>query len=155
MGRALLIVAAALGLCFAGLGLVVYLTRDEDGIGVDAILSESITRAVEESQRTDEPVVLSDITPFRWDRVLVFRTGTPRRQVSKALGYRFDGELPYTAQSEEVFVFTLGGRFVRFADYRGLGRFSGMRRPFERLTPDQAIWTVRDLDARLTPGPER
>ncbi len=153
MGRALIAVAIALGLCFTGLGSVVYLTRDEDGIAVDAILAESITRAVEESERDGVPVVLSDLTPFRWDQVLVFDVDTPRDEVSKALGFRYDGQLLYTAQSQEIFVFTLRGRFVRFADYRGLGRFSGMRRPFERLDPAQAVWTVRNLDARLKAPP--
>jgi hypothetical protein len=49
MGRVLALVAGALVLCLAGLGLAVYLTRDEDNLHVDNLLSEAITQRVTEA----------------------------------------------------------------------------------------------------------
>jgi hypothetical protein len=148
MGRALTAVAIALVVCFAVLGTVVYVTRDEDGVAVDAILSEQLTRAVNESERDQEPVDLAYLTPFLWDRVVVFDARTPRDDVSRELGFDWHGELEYTAQSTDLFVFVRDGKLVRFADYRGVGRFEGLERPFASLTPDQAVFEVRDLVAR-------
>ncbi len=151
MGRALIAVATVLGICFVIFGGVVYLTRDEDGIAVDAILSENISRSVAQAQRDEQRVDLRQLTDFDWDQVLIFAPGTPREAISKALGFHFYGELPYTAETQEVFVFTNRGKFVRFADYRGSGRFVGLRRPFQELDANDAVWDVRDLVARLRP----
>ena len=148
MGRALTAVAVALGICFAVLGTVVYVTRDEDGIAVDAILSELITRSVNESERNKTPVDLAQLTDFRWDRVVIFDARTPREEVSKALGFEWFGQLEFTAQSTDLFVFLDGDRLARFADYRGVGRFEGLQRPFASLTREQAVFDVRDLVAR-------
>ena len=46
MGRVLGLVAAALALLIGGLALAVYLTRTEDTIEVDNILSENFSKAV-------------------------------------------------------------------------------------------------------------
>jgi hypothetical protein len=149
MGKALTAVGAFLALCFAVFGGVVYLTRHEDRIAVDAVLAQQISRAFVDADRNGLPLDLRNVTPFDWDRVLVYDIGTPRAQISRALGFPFKGDLPYTAESSEVFVFTDNGRFVRFADYRGRGRFAGLRHPIDRLTANDATFTVRDGVATL------
>ena len=151
MGRALVAVGVALLLCFGVLGAVVLLTRDEDTIAVDSGLAERITKAVAEAEQRAEPVDLAALTPFGWDRVVVFAPRTPRAAVDRALGFEFKGDLPYDAESSEVFAFADDGppaRLVRFADYRGRGRFEGLERPVAELTPQQAVFDVRSLVAR-------
>jgi hypothetical protein len=148
MGRALVAVGAALLLCFAGLGALVYFTRDEDTVAVDSVLAEALTKAVAESEQRGEPVDLSRLTDFSWDRVVVYVPGTPKQAVSRALGFEFKGDLPYDAESSEVFVFADGGKLARFADYRGHGIFVGLRRPIDRLTPAQAVFTVHNMVAQ-------
>jgi hypothetical protein len=148
MARALVAVGAALVLCFAILGAVVYFTRSEDTIAVDSGLAESITKAVAEAEQRGEPVDLSRLTSFPWDRVVVFVPRTPKAVVDKALGFEFKGDLPYDAESSEVFAFVDDGRLARFADYRGRGTFAGLERPVDELTPRQAVFDVHDLVAR-------
>jgi len=148
MGKALIAVGTFLSLCFLVFGGVVYLTRDEDTFAVDAQLSEAISRAVAEAEQRGEIVDLRTLADFDFDRVLVYAPGTPRDQVSAALGFEFQGDLRYTAESSEVFVFTNRGRFVRFADYRGRGRFEGLQRPLDYLPAGEAIFRVRDGVAR-------
>jgi hypothetical protein len=46
MGRLLVGVSALLVLCIGGLALAVYLTRTEDRLAVDNLLSEDISRAI-------------------------------------------------------------------------------------------------------------
>ena len=149
MGKALIAVGGFLAFCFLVFGGIVYVTRKEDRVAVDAQLAERISKGFVEAQQRHEPLDLRDLTPFDWDRVLVYRPGTRRADVSQALGFAFKGDLPYTAESSEVFVFTNRGAFVRFADYRGRGRFEGLARPFARLTANDAVFTVRDGVARL------
>jgi hypothetical protein len=148
MGKALLAVGTFLCVCFLVFGGVVFFTRDEDTYAVDAVLSERITRAVAEAQQRREDVDLRALCRFDFDRVLIFPPGTPREAISRELGFEFRGELRYTAESSEIFVFTNNGAFVRFADYRGRGRFEGLSRPFASLTANDAVFTVRDGVAR-------
>ena len=106
-----------------------------------------------EAQQDGDVLDLRNLTDFDWDRVLVYPPGTPRSTVSEALGFPFKGDLPYTAESSEVFVFTNRGAFVRFADYRGRGQFVGLDRPTQWLTANDAVFRVRDGVAQLEPGP--
>ncbi len=62
--------------------------------------------------------------------------------ISDQLGFEFLGELEYTVESSEMFVFTNRGKFVRFADYRGRGTFEGLERPFDCLTANEAVFAV-------------
>jgi hypothetical protein len=149
MGKALLAVGGFLACCFLVFGGVVYLTRKEDRIAVDAQLAEAISKGFVEAEQKGEPLDLRTLTPFDWDRVLIYQPDTPRAEISKQLGFDFKGHLPYTAESSEVFVFTNRGSFVRFADYRGRGRFVGLDRPFTSLTADDAVFNVRDAVATL------
>jgi hypothetical protein len=148
MGRALVAVGVALGLCFAVLGAVIYFTRDEDTVAVDAALAERITKAVALAEQRGETVDLAQLARFDWDRVIVFKPRTPKAVVDRALGFQFKGDLPYDAESSEVFAFVSDSRLARFADYRGRGAFEGLRRPVDELTPQQAVFEVRDLVAR-------
>jgi hypothetical protein len=148
MGKALIAVGTFLSICFLVFGGVVYFTRKEDTIAVDSVLAQAITKAFVEADARAEPLDLRDVTPFDWDEVVIYPPGTPRPMVSRALGFTFHGDLPYTAESSEVFVFTNRGRFVRFADYRGRGRFVGLRRPIAELTANDAVFQVRDGVAR-------
>ncbi len=148
MGKALIAVGTFLVLCFAILGGIIFFTRDEDTFAVDALLAERLSRAVAEAEQRGEDVDLRLLADFDFDRVLIYAPDTPRAEVSRALGFEFKGELRYTAESSEVFVFTRRGRFVRFADYRGRGRFAGLQRPIAELSAGDAVFRVRDLVAR-------
>jgi hypothetical protein len=137
--RALIAVGAALVLFIGGLGLVVYLARDEDELAADSPLSEDITRAIGTSERVDLP----ELAPFAWDEVLVVARGTPVAAISDRLGYSWEADLGF--QAGELLLFVRDGRVVRFADYRGLGRFEGFETPIEALPRDEAVLRVRDL----------
>lgn len=148
MGKALIAVGTVLGLCFAIFGGVVYVTRDEDTYAVDAALSERISKAVAEAEQRGEVVDLRRIARFDFDRVLIYAPGARRQDISAELGFEFKGDLRYTAESSEIFVFTNEGRFARFADYRGRGRFEGLERPFAHLPAGEAVFEVEDMIAR-------
>src|SRR5215213_5340452 len=105
MTRALVAVGSALVLCFVVFGAVVFLTRDEDTVAVDAALAQRLTRAVAEAEQRGEDVSLARLTSFPWDRVVVFPPRTPKAVVDRALGFEFKGDLPYDAESSEVFAF--------------------------------------------------
>jgi hypothetical protein len=144
MGRALIVVALALVLCFTGLGLVVYLTRTEDRIAVDNLLAENVTRAIAtaEDQR-DGRVDLAEVARFEWEEVLVVAAGTPREEISAELGFEWKGDVNFG--EEELFIFLGDGRVRRFADYRGEGVFEGFDEPFDRFPRDAARLRVRNL----------
>jgi hypothetical protein len=148
MGKALIAVGTFLGVCFLIFGGVVYVSRDEDTFAVDSALSERLSKAVAEAEQSRTEVDLRVLAGFDFDRVLVFAPGARRADISEQLGFQFQGELRYTAESSEIFVFTNNGRFVRFADYRGRGRFAGLPRPFATLSANDAVFTVRDGVAR-------
>ncbi len=153
MGRALAAVGVLLFVCFAILGAAIFFSREEDRIAVDADLAEDITRAIAVAEDRGEPVDLARLAPFAWDRVLVVAEDTPREEISAAIGSEFKGDLPYDAESQELFVFLRDGELVRFADYRGRGRFAGVEKPIARLTPEQAVFEVNDLVARPVGAP--
>ena len=68
MTRALIAVGAALALLVGGLALAVFLTRDEDGIQVDNLLSEDFTREVASADANGTDLDLAEIAPFEWSR---------------------------------------------------------------------------------------
>jgi hypothetical protein len=139
MTRALIAVGAALALLIGGLGLAVYVSRDEDNVAVDTPLSEDLTRAIALRDRVD----LAAYARFEWDEVLVVARGTPREAVSRRLGYEWTGDVGF--QTGELLIFLDRGRVARFADYRGLGRFEGFEVPIDSLARDEAVLRVRDL----------
>jgi hypothetical protein len=146
MTRALIAVGVALTLLIGGLGLAVYLSRDEDNIQVDQTLSENFTRAIALSQtRPDAPgeVRLDAIARFPWDHVLLVEAGTPAEAVSRRLGYPWTGTIGF--QTGDALILLDGGKVARFMDYRGEGRFAGVRRPIDELSRARAVFRVRDL----------
>ncbi|HWT26209.1 MAG TPA: hypothetical protein VN213_22060 [Solirubrobacteraceae bacterium] len=143
MGRALLAVGALLALAFIGFGLVIYLSRDEDLVAVDNLLSERLTRAFQLAEGRGADVDLARETDFPWDRVLIVQPGTPEPRITRALGSRFHGMESFDAG--ELLVFARGSRMVRYADYRGRGVFARIERPVAELSRAEAVFRVRDL----------
>jgi hypothetical protein len=143
MARALTAVFAALALMLAGLGLAVYLTRDEDNIQVDNVLSENFTRAIALSEAKGADVDLRQLAPFEWDRVLIVEPGTSRAAISRRLGHEWTGTLGF--ETGDKLILLKGKKVERFFDYRGNGRFAGVDRPFAELPRAKAVFRVRDL----------
>ncbi len=153
MGRALLAVGSFLVLCIVLLIVSVVLTRGEETYAVDNLLAESLSREVATAEDNSRMVDVAGVTDFEWDTLLLVAEDTPRAQLEQALGDTFQGALNYDVESSELFVFLRDGELVRFADYRGRGRFAGVERPIARLTPEQAVFEVRDLVARPVRAP--
>jgi hypothetical protein len=145
MGRVLGLVAAALVVCMAGLALAVYLGRDENNLAIDNLLSEKFSRAVALAEDGDR-VDLRQLAPFAWDHVLIVAPGTSRAAVSRRIGYEWNGVAGF--RTGDLMLFEQAGRVVRFADYRGEGRFAGISRPFAELARDRAVFTIRGLVIR-------
>lgn len=143
MGRALLAVGGLLVLCFAVLGVAVFVTREEDRVAVDQILAEEISRELTLADGAPDPVELDVVTDFAWDELVVVAEDTPRADIDRELGFEFKGDLAYDAESQELLIFLRDGRLAKFADYRGTFAFEGIDRPFARLRPDTAIFRVR------------
>jgi hypothetical protein len=143
MAKALAAVGAALILLLAGLGLAVYFTRDEDYIAVDNLLAERITRAVGTADQRDDRVDLRQLAPFAWDHVLLAQRGIEPGRISQRLGHPWKGRIGF--QTGDLLIFLRAGEVVRFADYRGEGRFAGFSRPFAELPRSRAVLRVRDL----------
>ena len=95
MARALTAVGAALALFVLGLGLAVYLTRDEDNIQVDNLLAERFTRDVALAEANGRDVDLRELAPFDWERVLIAARDAPREAISRRLGYEWTGTLGF------------------------------------------------------------
>ncbi len=143
MARALTAVGAALVLLLLGLGLAVYLTRDEDTIQVSNVLAEDFSREVALAERRGADVDLRALTPDDWDELLIVARGTPRAAISERLGSEWTG-LAGVAGGE-LLILLRRGEVVRFFDYRGEGRFEGIDTPFATLPRERAVFRVRDL----------
>ena len=152
MGKALLAVGSFLVLCMAVLGSAVYFTRDEDRFAVDNLLAEDISREIVTASQEGDPFELRRVTSFDWDEVLIADIDTPREEISRRLNFAFKGDLEYTAESTELFIFTYQGQFVKFADYRGRRPFAGLTRPTERFRADEAVFVVRNGIVRPARG---
>jgi hypothetical protein len=148
MGRALLAVGTFLVLCIAALIVSVILTRGEETYAVDNLLAEGLSREIATAEDNRRRVDVAGVTDFEWDTLLLVAEDTPRERLEAALGSEFRGHLNYDVESRELFVFLRDGELVRYADYRGRGRFAGVRKPIARLTPGQAVFEVSDLVAR-------
>jgi hypothetical protein len=147
VAKALTAVGIALALLIGGLALAVYVTRDEDNIQTDNMLSENLTKAIALAQSdTGGRVDLASQAPFGWDRVLLVAPSATAPQISRRLGHPWTGVVGF--RTGELFLFMRGKDVVRFADYRGAGRFAGFPRPFATLARDRAVLRVRDLVVR-------
>ena len=147
MVRALIAVGVLLTLAFAFLGAAVYFTRSEDRIAVDNLLAEDISREIGTAEERGGTVELALVADFAWTELLLVEQGTPRREISRALGSEWKGE-DYSSQTDDLLIFLDGSRVERFADYRGEGRFEGVERPIARFTRDAAVFEVRALVVR-------
>jgi hypothetical protein len=150
MGRVLGLVAAALALAIGGLVLAVYLTRDENNIQVDNILSENISKAIGLANDPNEGshglVDLDRVADFSWDRVLMVSPGVSRERISRALGRPWTGIVGIDAG--ELMIFQDGPETARFANYRGTGSFQGFE-PLQEVPRDRAVLTVQGLVVRV------
>jgi hypothetical protein len=148
MGRIFAMVAGGLALCIALLLLAVFVTRDEDNIQVDNLLSERFTREVATASTNGTDLDLGQIAPFDWARVLVVARGTPDAEISRKLGYEWTGTLGFET-GEKLILLDSEGKVARFFDYRGEGRFAGLQAPIAELARDEAVFRVRRL--QITP----
>jgi hypothetical protein len=146
MGRVLALVAGALVLCIAALGLAVYFTRDEDNLQADNLLAENFTKAVTLAPQNGGTVELPALARFDWDRVLLVQPGTSRAAISKRLGHEWTGI--DTVDGGDLLLFVKDGKVVRFADYRGSNTFEGFERPFDEILREDATFAVRDRVVR-------
>jgi hypothetical protein len=152
MARALMAVGAALALSLIALGLAVYLTRDEESVAVDNLLAEEISRAVGTAETGGSGVVdLRRVAKFEWDELLIAERTATRGEIARALGHEWKGQLSF--QTGDLLIFLRDGKAARFADYRGEGRFEGIRRPVARFDRDEAVFTVRSLVIRPRGSP--
>jgi hypothetical protein len=146
MARALTAVGAALALALLVLGLVIYVNRDENGIAVDNILAEDITRAIGTAEDRGEDVDLGRIAKFEWDELVIAERDATRAQLTRELGFPWEGDLEF--RTGDILIFLRKGELARFADYRGEGRFEGIDRPFAHFDRDAAVFRVRGLVIR-------
>jgi len=142
----LIAVGIALALLLGGLGLAVYFARDEDYLQVDNVLAENLTRAIGTAHEGDGTVDLRALARFEWDRVLLVGRDVTPEEISERIGYEWNGVIGF--QTGELFLFMAGDRVVRFADYRGEGRFEGFETPFAEIPRDRAVLRVRGLVVR-------
>jgi hypothetical protein len=148
MTRALIAVGTALALLVGGLALAVFLTRDEDNIQVDNLLSERFTREVATASANRTDLDLREIAPFAWARVLIVARGTPDAEITRRLGYEWTGTLGFET-GEKLILLDADGQVARFFDYRGEGAFAGVETPIAELARDRAVFRVRGLE--ITP----
>jgi hypothetical protein len=152
IGRVLTLVGVALVVLIGGLGLAVYFTRTEDNIEVDNVLSENISKAIQQSEDPDlgrhgiVRLTDHDLATFDWDRVLVVAPGVSRERISRELGFKWTGIVGVDAG--ELMIFRDGGGIARFANYRGTGHFAGFE-PLQEIPRDKAAFRVKGLVVRL------
>jgi hypothetical protein len=142
MGRALIAVGAALAILVGGLALAVFVTRDEDNIQADNVLSEDFTRDVALAHGGD--VDLRGLAPFEWTRVLVAAPGTPREAISRRLGYEWTGTSGIEGGYETLILLDDRGKVARFLEYRGAGHFAGLEEPIADLPRERAVFRVSE-----------
>jgi len=148
MTRALIAVGTALALLVGGLALAVFLTRDEDNVQVDNLLSERFTREVATASANGTDLDLRTIAPFDWARLLIVARGTPDAEITRRLGYEWTGTLGFET-GEKLILLDGEGQVERFFDYRGEGTFAGVETPIAELARDEAVFRVRALE--ITP----
>jgi hypothetical protein len=146
MARALTAVGALLVLCLLILGVAVYLGRDEDKVAVDNLLAEDISRAIGTAEDRGVDVDLRQVADFKWDEMVLADRAATRAQISRELGRPWKGDLQFG--TGDLMIFLRDGKLARFADYRGEGRFEGVKRPFQRFRRDEAVFRVRNLVIR-------
>jgi hypothetical protein len=149
VAKALTAVGIALALLIGGLGLAVYLTRSEDYITDDNVLSEALSKALNTADRREPDVDLTQLARFAWDHVAIVDPRLEPADISRRLGHRFNGQLgPNTGVP---LLFLEQGKVVHIADYRGPLTFAGPS-DFTVLPRERAVLRVRDLTIRPAPA---
>jgi hypothetical protein len=149
MGRALTAVGVLLALFLLGFGLLVFLTRTEDGVAIDNLLSENLTKEIQLAEGRGEPVIdFAEQTDFAWDRLCITPASTPKETIDAELGFEFKGDTHLL--NGVLLIFADRGELARFADYRGEGRFEGIEEPVACFDRERAAFRIRDLV--LTPS---
>lgn len=146
MGRGIALVGGGLLFFLLVLGGLVYFTRDEDNFQADNILAENFTLAVNTAALEGGTVNLRAVANFPWDRVVLVQPNTPRDAISEHLGFEWTGI--DTVDGGDLLIFLRNDEVVRFADYRGTGRFEGFERPFDELPDELAV----DAGRVIRPG---
>ena len=121
----------------AGLGAAVYFTRDEDNVAVDSQLAENFSRAVALAETESAAGSISRAWRVRVGRGPGGRARHAGGAISRRLGYAWTGDVP--SQTGELLIFLRDGQVARFADYRGLGRFTGFATPIDALPRARAV----------------
>ena len=80
--------------------------------------------------------------------------GTPAERDLAAARLR-SGRATCPRRRGELLIFLRDGQVARFADYRGLGRFTGFATPIDALPRARAVLRVRDLVVLTGCGGER
>lgn len=125
---------------------IVFFTRDEDNFQADNLLAEDFTLAVNQAAGQSGRLDVRSVASFPYDRVLLVQPGTPRDAISRRLGREWTGI--DTVDGGDLLIFLRDDEVVRFADYRGTGRFEGFERPFDELPDTLAV----DAGRVITPG---
>ena len=146
MGRGIALVGGGLLFFLLVLAGLVYFTRDEDNIQADNILAENFTLAVNQAATEGGDVQLREVANFPWDRVVLVQPGTSREAISERLGREWTGI--DTVDGGDLLIFLRDDEVVRFADYRGTGRFEGFERPFDELPDTLSV----DATRVISPG---
>jgi hypothetical protein len=146
MTRGLALVSGGLAFFLLLLLGIVFFTRDEDNLQADNLLAEDFTLAVSQAAEEGGVVDLRTVASFPWDRVLLVQPNTPRDAISKRLGREWTGI--DTVDGGDLLIFLRDDEVVRFADYRGTGRFEGFKRPFDELPARLSV----DAGRVITPG---
>jgi hypothetical protein len=146
MKRGLALVSAGLAFFLLLLLGIVFFTRDEDNIQADNLLAEDFTLAVSQAAEEGGRIDLRSVASFPYDRVLLVQPGTPREAISERLGREWTGI--DTVDGGDLLIFLRDDEVVRFADYRGTGRFEGFERPFDELPNALAV----DAGRVIRPG---
>ncbi|MDA0179205.1 hypothetical protein OJ997_02765 [Solirubrobacter phytolaccae] len=146
MKRGLALVSAGLAFFLLLLLGIVFFTRDEDNFQADNLLAEDFTLAVSQAAEEGGRLELRTVASFPYDRVLLVQPGTPREAISRELGREWTGI--DTVDGGDLLIFLRDDEVVRFADYRGTGRFEGFERPFDELPAELAV----DAGRVIRPG---
>ena len=135
MTRALIAVGALLALAFAGLGLVVYLNRDEDLVAVDNVLALELTRAIGVAdQERRARSTWRGLAPVRLGpRARGRRRARRARRSPRRSAAAYDGDLPLRPHRPALRLRPTGPRSCASPTTAGARTFTGFERPLDSL----------------------
>ena len=129
----------------AASALAVFLTRDEDNIQVDNLLSEKLHARGRDGEGNGRDVDLRAARAVRLGPRADRRArDAATSEISQAARLRVDRHARLRDRGEADPA-RRRGKVERFFDYRGEGRFAGIDTPFAELPRSEAVFRVRDL----------